>query len=191
MFFVLILTLPPQSTFSSRLGPLGPASLVCGIPPFPACILLHGLAHAQHCYIAHLSYHIRVVGLWMLLVTVCWTELKGGSVPKSKNSRGWPLGSPFWRPSESCFLGGRSPEENSGTSKARNKGNGTWRSLVFSPVSAFVPFCTDKKGKGKAIYPLTRNYYENNSLRIIFRNFEAILYPQNLRETRTFSRNYA
>ena len=40
-------------------------------------------------------------------------------------------------------------------------------------------------------YPLTRNYYENNSLRIIFRNFEAILYPQNLRERRTFSRNYA
>ena len=31
----------------------------------------------------------------------------------------------------------------------------------------------------------------NNSLRIIFRNFEAILYPQNLRERRTFSRNYA
>ena len=41
------------------------------------------------------------------------------------------------------------------------------------------------------MYPLTRNYYENNSMRIIFRNFEAILYPQNLRERRTFSRNYA
>ena len=41
------------------------------------------------------------------------------------------------------------------------------------------------------VYPLTRNYYENNSLRIIFRNFEAISYPQNLRERRTFSRNYA
>ena len=41
-------------------------------------------------------------------------------------------------------------------------------------------------------HPLTRNYYENNSLRIIFRNnFEAILYPRNLRERRTFSRNYA
>ena len=36
-------------------------------------------------------------------------------------------------------------------------------------------------------YPLTRNYYENSPLRIIFRNFEAILYPQNLRERRTFS----
>ena len=40
-------------------------------------------------------------------------------------------------------------------------------------------------------YPLTRNYYENNSLRIIFRNFQAVLYRQNLRERRTFSRNYA
>ena len=28
----------------------------------------------------------------------------------------------------------------------------------------------------KANYPLTRNYYENNSLRIIFRNFKAMLY---------------
>ena len=35
-------------------------------------------------------------------------------------------------------------------------------------------------------YPLTRNYNENNSLRIIFRNSEAILYPQNIRERRTF-----
>ena len=40
-------------------------------------------------------------------------------------------------------------------------------------------------------HPLTRNYYENNSLRIIFRNFWGNLPPQNLRERKTFSRNYA
>ena len=33
-------------------------------------------------------------------------------------------------------------------------------------------------GASFLIYPLTRNAYENNSLRIGFRNFEAILYPQ-------------
>ena len=39
-------------------------------------------------------------------------------------------------------------------------------------------------------YPLTRNYCENNSLRIIFRNFWWILHSRNLQERTTFSRNY-
>ena len=43
----------------------------------------------------------------------------------------------------------------------------------------------------KIITTLTRNYYENNSLRIIFRNFRGKMRPQNLRERKTFSRNYA
>ena len=41
------------------------------------------------------------------------------------------------------------------------------------------------------IYPLTRNYYENNSLRIIFRNFRWNLHSQISRKERLFSRNYA
>ena len=40
-------------------------------------------------------------------------------------------------------------------------------------------------------YPLTRNYCEKNSLRIIFRNFRGKLHSQNLQERKTFSRNYA
>ena len=31
----------------------------------------------------------------------------------------------------------------------------------------------------KQDYPLTRNYYENNSLRIIFRNFQGVSHPEN------------
>ena len=42
--------------------------------------------------------------------------------------------------------------------------------------------------KKKKLYPLTRNYYENNSLRIIFRNFGGFYA---LQLSRTFSRNYA
>ena len=34
---------------------------------------------------------------------------------------------------------------------------------------------------------LTRNYYENNSLRIIFRNFRGILSSRNVQERKTFS----
>ena len=40
-------------------------------------------------------------------------------------------------------------------------------------------------------HPLTRNYYENTSLRIIFRNFWWIVYPQTLRERKMFPGNYA
>ena len=36
------------------------------------------------------------------------------------------------------------------------------------------------------MYPLTRNYYENNSLRLIFCNFGAILCSKILRERRDF-----
>ena len=43
----------------------------------------------------------------------------------------------------------------------------------------------------KAMYPLTRNYYENNSLTIIFRNFWGNSCPLNLREKKTFFQNYA
>ena len=39
--------------------------------------------------------------------------------------------------------------------------------------------------------PLARIYYENNSLRIIFRNFWGILYSRTVQERKTFSRNYA
>ena len=41
-------------------------------------------------------------------------------------------------------------------------------------------------------YPLTQSYYENDSLRIIFRNFWGNLRSQNLWEKEDFfSRNYA
>ena len=39
---------------------------------------------------------------------------------------------------------------------------------------------------GMDSYPLTRNYYENNSLRIIFRNFGGILSSSNSHERKTF-----
>ena len=38
--------------------------------------------------------------------------------------------------------------------------------------------------------PPDTKYYENNSLRSIFRNFWGVLHPRNLQERRTFSRNY-
>ena len=44
-----------------------------------------------------------------------------------------------------------------------------------------------------ATHPLTRNYCENNSLRIIFRNFRGILHPQNLKSPGKkdfFQKNY-
>ena len=42
------------------------------------------------------------------------------------------------------------------------------------------------RGSNVLHLPSDANYYLNNSLRIIFRNFEAILYPQNLWESRLF-----
>ena len=35
-------------------------------------------------------------------------------------------------------------------------------------------------------YPLTRNYYEDSSLRMIFSNFGGILRPRNFWESKTF-----
>ena len=49
----------------------------------------------------------------------------------------------------------------------------------------------DSPALARKDYPLTRNYYENNSLRIIFRNFRGNLHSQNLQERKTFSSNYA
>ena len=40
-------------------------------------------------------------------------------------------------------------------------------------------------------YLLTRNYCENNPLRIIFRNFRGNLHSRNLQERKAFSQNYA
>ena len=59
-----------------------------------------------------------------------------------------------------------------------------------SKTSVRAPGLSTDYHPGRNYYPLTRNYYENNSPRIIFRNSCLISHPQNLRERKTFSRNY-
>ena len=68
-------------------------------------------------------------------------------------------------------------------SKLRRKGNPAIR-LPF--VCSTPPICTAVRPPFVRQYPLTRNYYENNSPRITFRNFRGKLRSQNLRERKTF-----
>ena len=64
---------------------------------------------------------------------------------------------------------------------------------VAATVTPIALHCATKRLETNCprAYPLTRNYYKNNSLRIIFRNFEGISCSRNVQERKTFSRNYA
>ena len=58
--------------------------------------------------------------------------------------------------------------------------------LSQDPRFAFGTKSAQRIFKMYFAYPLTRNYYENNSLRIAFRNFWVILCSENLQERKTF-----
>ena len=60
------------------------------------------------------------------------------------------------------------------------------RLWLFPGVCSGVPEENSGKAPGNSWYPLTRNYYENNSLRLIFPNFPEGSHLQNLREKKDF-----
>ena len=96
-----------------------------------------------------------------IFITFDWAEPpKGGwagqNVPKRKTSRGWPVGNPFSRPSESCFWGGQLreiPAISKGLTKRNRIGRGQnvprWRGsetdfcggllVRFCPPHLFLP----------------------------------------------------